>query len=1098
MVTHRLQLYIAPRKAYHRFAMRGGRWVLLTLCAVLLCSQTRVPSAPVTVLRRGTPVDGELTAGGTAAYRIAAAAGDYLQVVMEQVDGGVVVTLASPAGAKLQEARSFESPYFALAAIASMSGDYTVEVHYDSGRPALFRVAVDEMHPAGAQDEVRIAAWKSYFEGNAFLARNPTMVNKPPAPLVQGVELHQKALADFRSIDDRFGEAVVLTELGAAGWYLHDSAAAIDRYHEAQAAWHDLGRSRGERDVLPGLAMAHRSLGESDVSIVEWQQFLESARAGQDLPAEAMGLAQLADTYQQMDDPEQQIETLLEALRLSARRQGRMEGNLLDRIASVYMRLHEYPTALDYLHRWEAIERSQGQVSPAVLEEIGEVYDAMGDHSKALDYYRDALPKRKFSLYHANNLFRIGEINASLSNYTSALESMKEAVEIYLAYPNPGVATGPLVSIARIYLKMGDRPTALEYLRRAKAIAEVVRDPTMAGLLSDLAEAWLESGEQEEARSCYQAALELKGPAIGPMSDVEWYAGLARVERDLGELGKARSHIEAALGLYESMRARIRSADFRSAYFTGARAYYDFYVNLLMRMHQQEPEPPYAAEALQASERGRARTLLETLMEARADIRHGIDPQLLKQERGLQQRLNARALWQQQVLMREHTSQEANAVATEIRGLNADLERVEALIRARSPGYAALTEPAPLSYPEIQQLAGSGTLLLEYFLGDEHSYLWAVTGNSISVFPLPPRERIDEAARRLYDLVDARGQHPKGETGQQRLARIAQADAAYPKAAAALSDMVLGPAKGLLGRRRLAIVADGGLAYVPFAALPDPQTTEPLAVRHETVLLPSATVLAEMRREVAARKPAPKAVAILADPVFDRNDERVTGSVAVSAPEPRSRDLERSATEVGLAETGGRIPRLPFSRAEAQSILSLAPAASTLMAVDFEASRATGISPSLAQYRVIHIATHGLLNSETPALSGIVLSLVDRHGQPQNGFLRLNEIYNLNLPANLVVLSACQTALGKDIRGEGLVGLTRGFMYAGAARVAASLWKVDDAATAGLMAQFYKSLLADHLPAAAALRAAQTWMRTQPQWQSPYYWAAFELQGEWK
>jgi CHAT domain-containing protein len=193
-----------------------------------------------------------------------------------------------------------------------------------------------------------------------------------------------------------------------------------------------------------------------------------------------------------------------------------------------------------------------------------------------------------------------------------------------------------------------------------------------------------------------------------------------------------------------------------------------------------------------------------------------------------------------------------------------------------------------------------------------------------------------------------------------------------------------------------------------------------------------------------------------------------------------------------------RIPRLPGTRREAAAITALVPTTERKQALDFEASRVTATSEELSQYRIIHFATHGLLNSQHPELSGIVLSLVDAQGKPQDGFLRLHEIYNLKLPAELVVLSACQTGLGKEIKGEGLVGLTRGFMYAGAARVMASLWKVDDRATAELMKQFYQGMVKDGLRPAAALRAAQVAMWKQQRWQEPYYWAAFVLQGEWK
>jgi len=208
--------------------------------------------------------------------------------------------------------------------------------------------------------------------------------------------------------------------------------------------------------------------------------------------------------------------------------------------------------------------------------------------------------------------------------------------------------------------------------------------------------------------------------------------------------------------------------------------------------------------------------------------------------------------------------------------------------------------------------------------------------------------------------------------------------------------------------------------------------------------------------------------------------------------------LERSWVEVGSTERGGKIPRLPFSRREADAIITDAPPGDSFKAVDFRANRTTATSPELAQYRIVHFATHGVLDSRNPALSGIVLSLVDRRGKPVDGFLRLWDIYNLRLPIDLVVLSACQTALGKEIRGEGLVGLTRGFMYAGAARVVASLWQVDDVATAELMSLFYQGVLKKHQPPVMALRAAQIHMWKQKRWQEdPYFWGAFQLQGEW-
>jgi CHAT domain-containing protein len=296
--------------------------------------------------------------------------------------------------------------------------------------------------------------------------------------------------------------------------------------------------------------------------------------------------------------------------------------------------------------------------------------------------------------------------------------------------------------------------------------------------------------------------------------------------------------------------------------------------------------------------------------------------------------------------------------------------------------------------------------------------------------------------------------------------------------------------------KRLLIVSDGVLQYIPFAGLPDPIKTNALIVDHEVVMAPSASVVGLLRQETANRKPASKMVAVLGDPVFSNDDPRVA-SARLGHPARVEKDSTvalRSGTESAL----DGLRRLRFSRQEADDIARLAGTNPKLEAVDFEANRNLATSDELGQYRIVHFATHGIINNEHPELSGIVLSLVDAKGQPQNGFLGMYDVYNLKLSADLVVLSACQTALGKEIRGEGLVGITRGFMYAGAPRVIASLWRIDDRASAELMKRFYAAMLGQKLRPAAALRAAQVSMSKDPRWHQPHYWAAFTFQGEWK
>ncbi|HEX3253957.1 MAG TPA: CHAT domain-containing protein, partial [Pyrinomonadaceae bacterium] len=270
----------------------------------------------------------------------------------------------------------------------------------------------------------------------------------------------------------------------------------------------------------------------------------------------------------------------------------------------------------------------------------------------------------------------------------------------------------------------------------------------------------------------------------------------------------------------------------------------------------------------------------------------------------------------------------------------------------------------------------------------------------------------------------------------------------------------------------------------------------PLVVDHEMVSIPSASTLAVQRQSLANRKPAPKGLAVLADPVFSIADARFKG--ITRAKEASSTNDTRIIEHTSGGPAGQlTIRRLPFTRQEADQIMSVAPAGANFKALDFRASRSVATSGELSQYRYVHFATHGYLDTARSGLSAIVLSMIDEHGNPQNGFLRTHDIYNLKLPAELVVLSACETGLGKDVKGEGIEGLTRGFMYAGARRVVVSLWNVNDKATAALMQRLYIGMLKSNKTPAAALRAAQIELLRTRQWQSPYYWAAFVMQGEW-
>jgi CHAT domain-containing protein/predicted negative regulator of RcsB-dependent stress response len=764
--------------------------------------------------------------------------------------------------------------------------------------------------------------------------------------------------------------------------------------------------------------------------------------------------------------------------------------------------IEKYQEALE-LYRRANDSREEAET----LNSIGEAYLLLGEIQKALAKYNEALPLSRAvgtREVEAITLIGIGLAYKSLGEKRKALEKFNEALPISRAVGDRSGEAVTLNHIGLVYDTLGELQKALEKYNEALPLRRAVGDRSgEATTLNSIGGVYRSLGETQKALEKYNEALPLRREVGDRDGEATTLLGIARVEQKRGNLTQARQVIEQAIDIIESLRTNIVSQELRASYFASRQEFFETYIDVLMQMRKQNQAEAFDAAALAVNERARARSLLELLKESRADIRQGVDGSLLERERSLQQRLNARAAAQARLLNRKHTLEQADAVAKEIAAITAEYEEVQAQIRARSPRYAALTQPQPLGLTEIQQQAlDEDTLLLEYALGEKRSYLWLVSQGSIDSHELPPRAEVEAATRRVYELLTVR---PKRGTPP---------DPQFIAQAKALSRMLLGPVAPRLGGKRLVVVAPGAQSYLPFAALPAPEDEkrpvggyEPLIARHEVVSVPSSSVLSIIRREMAGRQRATKSVAVLADPVFEESDPRLESAKngnssgetpAASTADAELSELTRAIRTMNFPDARAGFIRLPFSRYEADSVIALTPKGTGLKATDFNASRALAMSGQLSQYRILHFATHGLLNSERPELSGLVFSLVDREGKPQDGFLRLHEVYNLQLNADLVVLSACETGLGKEIKGEGLIGLTRGFMYSGAPRVVASLWNVDDLATAELMKLFYQRMLKDGLPAGAALRAAQLELSKQKRWASPYYWAGFVLHGEWK
>ena len=541
------------------------------------------------------------------------------------------------------------------------------------------------------------------------------------------------------------------------------------------------------------------------------------------------------------------------------------------------------------------------------------------------------------------------------------------------------------------------------------------------------------------------------------------------------------------IAIIEKLRGTYTNQDLKTTYFSTVQGYYKLYIDLLMEQHKKNPSKGYDALALHISERSRARSLIELLAQANAKLSKNVDPKFIVEEKELQLKRQAQEKILVKLINQEQPPKDTiKQTEAEIQNIFNQQKQLKAKIRAQNPERDKLTNPEPLKLPQIQQQLDKDTVLLQYSLGKERSYLWLVTPNSLTSYELPKSEEIEKIAREFQGVLAT---------------NTLPIDLA-PK----LSKIILAPVKNKLAGKRLVIVPDGILQQIPFAALHDPSgkrvegveaaNYQPLMLNHEIVNLPSASTIAIQREKIAKRNIAPKKIAILADPVYSSNDERVSGK---STTYDLDIEIERSALKRSAKSLNRKgWNRLPFTTKEAEAILKLVSSSSSLGAFKFDANYNLATSKNLNQYQILHFATHGFVNPDLPELSGIVLSLLNKDGQQIPGHLRLADLFEQDYPAELIVLSACQTGLGKNVSGEGIVGLTRGLMYAGAARVALSLWNVNDEGTSVLMQEFYKQMLQENKTPSQALRAAQRKLWSNPEWRNPYYWAAFTLQGEWK
>lgn len=852
-------------------------------------------------------------------------------------------------------------------------------------------------------------------------------------------EARRQALAEasaaaglWQSLGEKQEEARALYAAAVLARLVGDTAKALEAGQKVLPLWQALPDRLWEAATRNEIGLDLWLLGRMDEARASFEAALAIQREIGDRYGEAVSLSNLCASDLPRGRLKEAVACYDEALpRLREVKAATLLGSALTSSARALDILGEPEPALLRYQEALALVRSVGDRTgeARALNNIAVLYRKLGSFQDALESYGQALETvtaLQDRRWQARVLHNLGTIYQGLGEPQEALQRYEQALALWRASGDKEGEASTLTNLGRVHSLLGDPRRALSFHEQALALQTAAGDRRGMGITrAQIGRAQAALGETDAALASFDAALGDLRTVGDSLYEAETLRSLGEVQGGAGKVDAALVSFRQALGLAQDSRIPVSEAGTLCSL---ARLERDLKRTAEARDH--------AAAAVEIVETLRTRIDDPDLRSSFAATLHEAYELLID------------------LLVRLHRAEP---------GAGLDRAALEAGERARARTLLELLAEAgveehgaaPIGSMEIQELLDPDTLLLSYSLGDAASHLFMVTPASLEIIDLPPRRTIEEAARRVHGRLSA---YDPAERA---------ADAAE---AAELSRLLLAPVADRLGAKRLVIVADGALHYLPFGALPALSVSGggapvPLSQDHEIVSLPSASALALLRREQAGRQAAPRLAAIVADPLFAPTDS---------------------------------FARLPASRQEAEAIAALVTTDQTRLAIGADASLDEVRGDHLAGFRTVHFATHGVIDAEHPAQSGLALSTVDSQGRPREGFLHLRDIYDMRLDAGLVVLSGCRTALGREVRGEGLSGLTQGFFHAGAARLVASLWKVEDRATAELMTRFYRAMWVEGLAPAAALSAAQLSLRQERRWRDPYFWAGFVLQGDWR
>ncbi len=988
-----------------------------------------------------------------------------------------------------------------LAVITDLGGTYRLELAPKEQKVTKrLTVKILELRPAASEDKARVRGAKALAEARrllslkdedqgsraeALLAESLTAWQEAGDPrgevetLIEQAELRSKqgdmsgALAWGKKALDRaqesgYGEGEA-NALGVMGFY-HSQ---LGHYDEAKRLfllsleiWRRIGGPFEQASLLVDLGIAYQKKQDFQAALETFQEALPLAEASGDLALKARVLAGIGAGHFLQYRYVKARESWESALELSKQiGEPQLEANLEQNLAAIYHNVGKFQEALDLFTH--AVAKASTKELGMAFYNIGNLYLELGDPETARKKYelsRQAFQAKGSAEWEANALIGIGWALQRLGNPAEAIVEYERARRLV-----PAESWNVAYSIGRAQIDLGKPGEAIPFLERALGMARANGDRSQeAPTLLALGSAYAELGQPEQALVHLGEAIAV-GRQIGHQSVVALaYLKRSLLRRDQGRLEEALADGESALETIESTRRNLADDQLRTGFFAAKRTYYDLDIDLLLRLDKLQPGKGYQARALETSERARARGLLDLLAEGRIDLRQGLDPDLLRREGSLSDQITQ---VQSELRTGNASPERFQELLAKRDKLDDEQEQLEVEIQTKNKRYADVRYPVPLKLEEIQsRILDEDTALLEYVLTEQRTALFVITRKESKTYELPKSEEITKLVVRLRGALEK----------ESPLTRRT-----YLESASALYHALLEPASAALaGKSNLLIVPDGALYYIPFEALLTEPADRPyrdlpyLLRRYSIAYIPSASVLAGLREPRSEPAPVERKQVVAFAPFATPGKEAVTRGAGKGSPP--------SSTE-------GRwsFKPLPASGREIAEIAGLYPGAA-LKFVGDEADEATVTrNPAVAAARRLHFATHAQIDERHPEYSALVLA--GRAGE--DGLLQVREIFNIRLSADLAVLSACQTALGKEITGEGLLGLTRAFFYAGVPSLVVSLWNVVDGPTPDLMLDYYQNL--DRRESKVkALQTSKLSMIARGTFSHPSYWAPFILLGE--